>query len=340
MIALEMLPLTDMIFRHHTHFGVGDISGSFNMPPVSTIVGALRTAIGNALDVDWSLYVQSGERDEIYDLIGDVDGEPPFAVSFPYLIVGNTPMIKMPFNVIVAEQGKEYAGIFIPFETEIEDVPFKLTKLIDMKGKKPLSGDVYISLSAIEKLYSEKGHWVKLTRSSVEGDGDFVVLSDVLGVFFHTGIKIDRSKYTVFRGKQGGYMFRYKGIEYLPAVKIGAIVVGDANVLEVLKKLAGKEIFVGAKGGVAYVNVEDVPFPLNKASSKVWILYSPMYQTQPPFGFDDMPSGVALQGKYIITGYNIAERDGKPTKISLPPSSVFFFEGGYNGKSKSIFITL
>ena len=335
MKLVRFIPTDAWIFRKPVYFGIGDIAESDIMPPLSVIEGALRTAIGKVVNVDWKKYAEGSERSDVYDIIGYPSDRPPFAVSFPMIDVDSTVYIKLPFNVVIAEKEGRYEAIFIPFDAEVEHIDVKLPKLISFGGREAVSQQAYISTDALKRLFSNYG-W-----QPIEKGKDFIFLSDVAQSFWHTGIRIDDDSYTVYN-KGKGHMFRYMGIEFKEGVSIVSVIDSGEEVLDILDKLNDKEVFFGAKGKAAIIKVSDVEFPVNVSGSKVWVLCSGVEAQTPVWVplFDSKPTGIALQGKYIYTGYDMVKRQGKPSKVMLPVSSTFYFEDGCQKAKKGIFITL
>lgn len=337
MRALKLSPLGPLTFRKPAYFGIGSVADSYRLPTISMLNGALRTAIGNEIGVNWREYATNKGKDEWYRILGKPSAEPPFTVSHPFLIIDGKWFFKAPFNVIVAEKSGSHEAIFLPFETDVEHIPVKLPKLIAFDGRQRKEKEVFISAEMLSKLMDPAGQWTPVERGR-----DFVFAEDVTTVIWHTGIKVSRESGTVDKGDSGkkGFMFRLMLVEFQEGVEIGVVVNGLDGVVD---NLNGSDIILGAKGGMVRVSVSDeIPVDINKSGSKLWILYSGTPADDPPWKplFSKKPDGAALQGKHIHTGFDMAKRDGKPTVIYLPPASTFYFDRGCTGPISGIFITM
>lgn len=70
--------------RAHDAVGAGQIDSMFP-PPASTLTGALRTALGDWMQVDWQAFGRGQASDDIHELLGSGDNLGQLKIHGPYL---------------------------------------------------------------------------------------------------------------------------------------------------------------------------------------------------------------------------------------------------------------
>ncbi|PPC83998.1 MAG: hypothetical protein CTY38_03080 [Methylotenera sp.] len=117
----------------------GSLLGSVFPPPARTMIGAIRTAIGDALQVDWQAY-GAGDLKEIEKIIGSKESLGDLKFTGPYLLKGDLRLYPLPLSYLEADTKQTR---LIPSKTAIRcdlgtvQLP---EKQLNLAGAKPREG--------------------------------------------------------------------------------------------------------------------------------------------------------------------------------------------------------
>jgi len=123
-------------------------------PPSATLIGAARTMIGNALDVDWQAFAKDKQH-PVRQLIGDSENTGALAFGYPRIEVlvegAFQPLFPAPMH-LVSTQEKVYALQFTDELIQCDLGNVQLPNLTsDAIGAKPVEG-MFITEASMAKL--------------------------------------------------------------------------------------------------------------------------------------------------------------------------------------------
>lgn len=84
--------------RAHDAVGVGQLDSQFP-PPVSTLMGAVRTGLGDLADIDWQRF---SDESEYFSWLGDGGQLGELSVTGPHLYLADEPLYTVPADVLAA----------------------------------------------------------------------------------------------------------------------------------------------------------------------------------------------------------------------------------------------
>ncbi len=129
-------------------------------PPAKTLIGATRTAIGNASGVNWQKY-NSDENHYLREVMGDANNLGPLEFCGPYLVHNKERLFPVPLAYLAAQNpasGTQQTRL-VPSEHWVEcdlgKVKFPVKKDNNLEGAKPFS-ESFISAKGLLEFLS--GH--------------------------------------------------------------------------------------------------------------------------------------------------------------------------------------
>ena len=123
-------------------------------PPARTLIGAIRTTIGEALQVDWAQYAK-GES-SVSDVIGSVESLNPLSFTGPFLISKGERLYPMPLTYL---QNEEAQTRLVPdtkvVHCDLGKVRLPVKKNNSLLGAKPVEG-AFLSEDGLAQFLSGK----------------------------------------------------------------------------------------------------------------------------------------------------------------------------------------
>jgi CRISPR-associated protein Cmr3 len=127
--------------RPHNAVGAAELASQFP-PPARTLVGALRTSIGEQVNVDWADYKRHGDAHPLARILGHGDDLAPLQVDGPWPVLDGERLYSAPAFLLrrapTAGQGLRRLIVGAPVETDLGRV--RLPAMPEgERGAKPLS---------------------------------------------------------------------------------------------------------------------------------------------------------------------------------------------------------
>lgn len=195
----EITPLDTLFFRGAEPMEAGlPASAPLFPPPVSVVLGALRTAVLRRRGVSIAAY-KRGDAGEVEALIGKFGGPPPFSVTAILLKEGDVVYAPAPFSWYVDLPGPPdgpsgFAGADVRTLAPLEP------GVADQLGITASSFPLPVGLAG-KDLTTLGGGWVQCAllreRPKTLAEGDFHPAGDFFGPEPRTGIEIDRRRRVV-----------------------------------------------------------------------------------------------------------------------------------------------
>ncbi len=135
-------PLDSCFFREAKPFnsGEGGFLDSQFPPPVQTLIGAFRTAVGESLGVDWKKYAD-GNQPEVGKIIGTKESISPLSFSGPQILKDGRRLYLAPLHLLTRlKDGKREWTRLVPGDETVCDLGSKRLPKADRKfdgGKSP-----------------------------------------------------------------------------------------------------------------------------------------------------------------------------------------------------------
>lgn len=127
--------------RPHNAVGAAELSSQFP-PPARTLVGALRTLIGEQIDTDWAAYKRDGEAHPLAQIIGHGDDLAPLHIDGPWPMLDGERLYPAPGFLLKQApgvgQGLRRLVIGAPVETDLGRVRLPVMPNNE-RGARPLS---------------------------------------------------------------------------------------------------------------------------------------------------------------------------------------------------------
>ena len=143
-IAIRFSPLDTWFFREsrpHNAVGAAELSSQFP-PPARTLVGALRTLVGEQLGVDWDGYREAGQSHPLAKVIGFGDELAPLDIDGPWPVLDGQRLYPAPAFLLrqSAERGHGLRRLVIgsPVETDLGRLRLPVMPANE-QGAKPLN---------------------------------------------------------------------------------------------------------------------------------------------------------------------------------------------------------
>lgn len=129
----------------------GSLLGSVFPPPARTVIGAIRTSIGDALNVDWQAYAK-GELPAVEQVMGSAQSLGPLSFSGPYLMLGQNRLFPIPLSYLEASgEQTRLLPSNIPVRCDLGTVKLP-QKQDNLAGAKPREGALVTEQGLIQFL--------------------------------------------------------------------------------------------------------------------------------------------------------------------------------------------
>ena len=246
LVKFEFTQLTPWFFKANTTFTLGTWGYTRKLPPISTLIGAIRSALGEILGGDWEKY-RSGERPDIERVIGKYGTQEdlPFVVYGPFVGKGNEVYFPLPGILKVYEISK-YG------RTEIDNVV--RAKMFDEEYE--YEGSVKLKTwGGLPSKKEAKGYWLTMCGMNAFLKGENVNKDEGVekigfaSVVEEIGVNIDRDRWA---GGDENAMYRIRRVFMNPGYKIVAYAyfTGEVDI-----PFGSVDIPFGGRGGMARVKV-------------------------------------------------------------------------------------
>jgi|GEM_PF-4091818 len=248
LVKFEFTQLTPWFFKANTTFEKGTWGYTHKLPPISTLIGAMRSALGKLLKVDWEKY-RSGKSSDIERVIGKygTQEELPFVVYGPFVGKGND--VYFPLSAILKVYEISKDG-----QAEIDNVV--RAEMFDEEYE--YEGGVRLKIwGGLPSKKEAKGYWLTmcgmnafLKGKNVDKDKDKEVeKTGFASVVEEIGVNIDRDRWA---GGDENAMYRIRRVFMNPGYKIVAYAyfTGEVDV-----PFGSVDIPFGGRGGMSRVKV-------------------------------------------------------------------------------------
>ena len=247
--------------------GAAQLASQFP-PPVRTLVGAIRTAIGDQLGGDWQGYKQACLGNQLHPLkeaIGTPDSLGPLSFGGPWLAINGERLYPMPLIVLRGEGGMARLQPGNIVQTDLGQVCLPEMQPA-LAGAKPLDG-AFVNAAGVQRIMAAESPQEEQIYS-VAGDG-----GDKPALFHHEerlGIARDnRSRVT-----GDGLLYQTRHIRPAPGLVVELDVGGAAEHKSAFVRL-------GAEGRLAHVSnsdarpVPELPIAPQGATGLLLVLLTP-----------------------------------------------------------------
>lgn len=258
--------------RPHGSVGASELGSSFP-PPVRTLLGALRTLIGDAWLArhggDWRSFA-SDSAHPLRALIGFGDDLGPLRASGPFLNLNGQRLYPAPANLMVKEQGgqKHYflLDLGAPVHCDIGRVhlpcfPARVAGLSELAGSKPAE-QCWLTAAGLQAVLD----------GGAPQPGDVIAARDLYAPEPRLGIGRDNQRQSV----QEGLLYQTRHLRLRPGVAVELLLggVADAGLLPTQTTLR-----LGGEGRMAGLTIENdscqrLPGLGFKAKTPVFALYA------------------------------------------------------------------
>jgi CRISPR-associated protein Cmr3 len=306
-------------------------------PPARTLIGAIRTAVGQAHEVDWNAYA-SDKNAPLRAIIGSPESLGPLSFAGPFLLKDNERLYPVPLALLQASVPSTKAGVAF---TRL--APSKVATISDLgKLRLPTKRDVLAGAKPMENA-SITAAGLQAFLSGGMPDAKAIIPNDELyDSEERLGIGRDNGKRTV----QEGLLYQTNHVRPKHDVAIGIVVKGLAtdNVPET------GTTRLGAEGRLASWQREAIkPLPAAKSNGErimlLLLTHARFQQGWLPDGFAEVTiengqtvwdgeiQGVKLRlisavvGKPLREGgWDLVNRMPRPMESLVPAGSCYFFE--------------
>lgn len=321
-------PLDSCFFREAKPFnaGEGGYLDSVFPPPVQTLIGAFRTAVGETMGVDWKQYAIANQP-EVQKVIGTKDCIAPLSFGGPLILKDENRLYTAPFHLLTRlKDGKREWARLVPGDATACDMGKMNLPKTDRRfdgGKTP------------------EGVWLDGENLKKILDGDVPASAYVDSELFageaRAGIARNNAKRTV----DDGLLYFTRHLRLQPGVSFGLSVDGLAeNAVPRISRLGGEgrmaELTRVTAGDTK--RVLDAPTPRGDEKGLILTLLTSGDfggEASPDFSEFGLELFSACIGKPIREGgWDYARRAPKPLVPLVPAGSSYFVEaaGGLSEK--------
>jgi CRISPR-associated protein Cmr3 len=154
-VNLQFTPIDTWFFREsRPHDAVGaSVLSSLFPPPVRTLLGAVRSFLGDSLGVDWKQFNRNGEYTELKKAIGDGESLGALSVSGAWVCKDEQRLYPAPFYLMHKEDDFTRLQIGKTVECDLGNV--RLPELKDKAGYKGLE-QAWVTHAGWQKLLAGK----------------------------------------------------------------------------------------------------------------------------------------------------------------------------------------
>ncbi len=328
LVKVVFTQLTPWFFKANPTFTEGTWGYTHTLPPLSTLIGAIRAAIGKLRNVDWDEYRWGGEEDTAR-LIGryGTQEDLPFITYGPFVSRCGEVFFPLPAVVKVYDEGDDKEDVLVRVARILED---------EHTYRSPTGNEKTLRIwGGLPNLKEKKGYWLSLCGMDKflkggqpsKSDGDVEKLDFVRKVD-EIGVRIDRSRWGA--GDENG-MYRIRRVFMKPYHDIVAYVYFPEGAKDL--KFGSVEIPFGGKGGMAHATVtlgEDMVLRWITRRGNLAYLAAPHYMNINGFPLPDDKVIAASVGKPVP--YRMLPPGVSPTtatgyvKHLVPQGSVFVWE--------------
>lgn len=157
-VAVRFSAIDSWFFREsrpHNAVGAAELSSQFP-PPIRTLVGALRTFIGEQAGIDWLAYKRDGSEHPLAKVIGHGEDIAPLRIDGPWPVLGDQRLFPAP-AFLLKPAGEPRAplrrlAIGGPVRTDLGWLRLPAFRPED-RGAKPLTGQ-WITAAGLENVLS------------------------------------------------------------------------------------------------------------------------------------------------------------------------------------------
>ncbi len=294
-------------------------------PPRHTLVGALRSAIGERLGANWAAYRQ-GQAPDIEQVIGRPDQALPEGarVYGPWLALGTDRLLPLPLCFLARElgagEGKRVLEVAAlepsseRYSTDLGSVRLPMLKeTLAGKGFRARS-DIWITDRVLEKLKgSFAGSPVCLEPDEYFSKDELFTMDDRLGI----GMNSKR------RTVEEGLLYQTRHVRLRPGVSLMLRVEG----WPAASQADGTQITLGADGRLAGVQVRSAEGGQAASAGTLWVAAAPlpMGERGTPLVLQEQPVECAAVGKPVKRGgWSLKHHRSKPVQNFVPAGSAYW----------------
>jgi CRISPR-associated protein Cmr3 len=304
-------------------------------PPARTIVGAIRTAIGEANGVDWHQYQNGNEYESLRRSMGDAHGLGQLDFSGPFLMKDGNRLYPAPL-LLLRNENELYR--LSPGEKPVHcDLGTVRLPILDNaeRGAKPLEG-CWLTHTGLQKVLS----------GNVPGENDIYQHKDLASAEDRLGIGRDNNS----RTNIDTLLYQTRHIRPHEDIAVGIRLDGlddifSVNLREGINKLGGEGRFGAFEIIPAQKESFDVTTPNNNTKVLLMLLTAGDFDGGwIPLGFQRATQdgcdvwcgeikGVSLRIVSAITGkpvreggWDVANRTSRPLRSLAPAGSCYFCE--------------
>ncbi len=346
--TLRLTALDTLFFREARPFDAigGSELASVFPPPPRTVLGAVRTTIGDTLGADWKRFHDEKENyvlpngQKLCEVIGYGDKLGPLALHDIWLSLNEERLYPAPlFLLHKQEEDKDYferlhVGTAVQTHIGTVHLPEALGR---NKGYKPLE-EAWLTRVGMEEVL----------KGNMPDNGDLYREDDLFAKEPRLGIARDNSKRTV----EKSLLYQTCHIRPKKGLAIGADIFG----LNGMEEIKSRVVRLGGEGRMASISLVDTPTPLakpgvekGKSMGLILIFLTPArFQNKDgnphrlPTGFISEKengadvwkgeiNGIALTAYAAVLGkaqreggWNVAERKPRDVQSLIPPGSSYY----------------
>lgn len=313
--------------------------GSQFPPPVRTLIGAIRTAIGDQMGGDWHGYRDACRRGidhPLRDAIGTPESPGPLSFIGPWLSLNEERLYPIPSTLLDGESGMASLQPGEPAQTDLGCV--RLPQMVPaVAGARPLEG-AYVSTAGLQAILAGK---LPEKDQIFHPAGD-----DRQPALFHREERLGIARDNARRVTGDGLLYQTSHIRTAPGLSVEIEVRGASVSAE------GGFVRLGAEGRFAHFStipakgLPDLPAPPADAAGLMLILLSPALFRDGwvPDGLKRVPDGsltvwegelhavgmrlvCAVTGKPVREGgWDMANHMPRPLVSMVPAGSCYFVE--------------
>ena len=314
--------------------------GSQFPPPARTLIGAIRTAIGDQMGGDWHGYKEACRKDvshPVRDAIGTPDSLGPLSFAGPWLSLHGERLYSVPLVLLAAESGSARLQPGEPAHTDLGYV--RLPQMVPaVAGAKPLEG-AFVNAAGLQAILAG-GHPEPGQMFKANGERSQPAL-------FHSEERLGIARDNARRVTGDGLLYQTRHIRPAPGLAVEIEVKGAPPAAD------GGGVRLGAEGRFAHFStapaseLPPLPVPPAKAAGLILLLLTPAL-----FRDGWLPDGLArstaensltvwagelhavglrvvcsVAGKPVREGgWDMANHAPRPLALLVPAGSCYFVE--------------
>jgi len=311
--------------------------GSLFPPSARTLIGAVRTALGEANNIDWRAYREQKQQHPVAELIGYGDDFASLHFSGVWIYKNGERLYPAPQNIMKKADNNVFFLTIADELTHCDVGKIRLPKLErENAGSKPLAN-----------LWLTENEFQAVLAGQCPAAHQWISLSDLLVEEPRIGIARDNTT----RGVEKGKLYQTKHIRLADDVQLAIDVAGlDVNKW---RTTAPAFIRLGGEGRMSAISVKNTPAFINSTMLRrtehklALYLLTPLlidnsngWQPLPDFHREVINQQTVWMGKiegipltlhtaitgkaYQEGGWNLAENKPKAVQSYIPAGSVFY----------------